>query len=39
MNKKKQNKIKSTLSRAQEISYSHDFKMADRAGGFTKKDR
>jgi hypothetical protein len=39
LDKRKQNKIKSTLSRAQEISYARDFKMADRAGGFTKKER
>ncbi|MBE3570086.1 MAG: YfhE family protein [Bacillales bacterium] len=39
MDKKKQNKVKTTLSRAQEISYLRDFKTADRAGGFMKKDR
>jgi hypothetical protein len=39
LDKKKQNKMKRTLSRAQEISYLREFKMADRAGGFTKKDQ
>ncbi|MCA1032627.1 YfhE family protein [Bacillus timonensis] len=35
--KKKRDKSKSTLSSAQEMSYSRDFKMADQAGGYTRK--
>jgi YfhE-like protein len=35
--KKRDNKSKSTLSSMQEVSYSRDFKMADQAGGYTKK--
>jgi hypothetical protein len=35
--KKKRDKTKSTLSSAQEISYTRDFKMADQAGGYTEK--
>jgi hypothetical protein len=35
--KKKRDKIKSTLTRAQEITYSRDFKLADQAGGYTAK--
>ncbi|WP_010677482.1 YfhE family protein [Bacillus timonensis] len=35
--KKRDNKSKSTLSSMQEVTYSREFKMADRAGGFTKK--
>lgn len=35
--KKKRDKTKSTLSSAQEVSYSRDFKMADQAGGYTPK--
>lgn len=33
--KKRRNKIRRTLSSAQEVTYSRSFKMADRAGGFT----
>lgn len=35
--KKKRDRSKSTLSSMQEVIYSHEFKMADQAGGFTKK--
>ncbi|OOE00022.1 hypothetical protein BO219_13885 [Anoxybacillus kestanbolensis] len=35
--KKKRDKTKSTLSRAQEVTYARDFKRADQAGGFTAK--
>jgi hypothetical protein len=35
--KKKRDKIKSTLSRAQEVTYARDFKLADQAGGYTAK--
>ncbi|MFZ3590957.1 YfhE family protein [Bacillus sp. DJP31] len=35
--KKKRDKSKSTLSSMQEVTYSREFKMADRAGGFTTK--
>ncbi|WP_449539072.1 YfhE family protein [Ferdinandcohnia sp. Marseille-Q9671] len=35
--KKRDNKSKSTLSSMQEVSYSRDFKMADQAGGYTRK--
>jgi hypothetical protein len=35
--KKKRDKIKSTLTSAQEVTYSRDFKMADHAGGYTAK--
>lgn len=34
---KKREKAKSTLTSAQEISYSREFKMADMAGGYTEK--
>jgi hypothetical protein len=35
MEKKKKDKMKkSTLSSMQEVTYSREFKMADRAGGF-----
>ena len=37
MDKKKKNKRKRTLKRAQEILYGRDFKLADRAGGFLEK--
>ncbi|MGG3684174.1 YfhE family protein [Aeribacillus composti] len=33
----KRKKAKSSLSSAQEVTYSRAFKMADRAGGFTEK--
>ncbi|MEI5908555.1 YfhE family protein [Bacillus spongiae] len=35
--KKKRDKTKSTLSSAQEVTYSREFKMADRAGGYAPK--
>lgn len=35
--KKRKDKSKSTLSSMQEVVYSHEFKLADQAGGFTKK--
>ncbi|PLR83636.1 YfhE family protein [Bacillus canaveralius] len=37
MEKKKRDKTKSTLSSAQEITYSREFKLADQAGGFAGK--
>lgn len=38
MQKKKKDTIsKSTLSSMQEVTYSHEFKLADQAGGYTKK--
>jgi YfhE-like protein len=37
MDKKKREKMKSTLSSAQEVTYTREFKMADRAGGFTER--
>ncbi|MDZ5474566.1 YfhE family protein [Bacillus sp. 31A1R] len=36
--KKKKDKSKSTLSSMQEVTYSREFKMADRAGGFVPKN-
>ncbi|KAB2332015.1 YfhE family protein [Cytobacillus gottheilii] len=33
--KKRKEKTKSTLSSMQEVTYSREFKMADRAGGYT----
>ncbi|MFD1739681.1 YfhE family protein [Bacillus salitolerans] len=36
MEKKKRDKTKSTLSSMQEVTYSREFKRADKAGGFTK---
>ncbi|WP_080848312.1 YfhE family protein [Cytobacillus gottheilii] len=33
--KKRKDKTKSTLSSMQEVTYSREFKMADRAGGYT----
>ncbi|KYD28147.1 YfhE family protein [Parageobacillus toebii NBRC 107807] len=35
--KRRQEKTKRTLTRAQEITYSRDFKLADQAGGYTAK--
>ncbi|MFC0273831.1 YfhE family protein [Metabacillus herbersteinensis] len=32
--KRKNEKTKSTLSSSQEVTYSREFKMADRAGGY-----
>ncbi|MBM7587102.1 hypothetical protein JOC86_003675 [Bacillus pakistanensis] len=37
MEKKKRDKVKSVLSSAQEVTYSREFKSADRAGGYTNK--
>ena len=37
MEKKKRDKMKNTLSSAQEVNYQREFKMADRAGGYTEK--
>ena len=34
---KRRDKSKSTLSSSQEMAYSREFKMADRAGGYTQK--
>jgi len=34
---KRRDKSKSTLSSMQEVTYSREFKMADRAGGFVEK--
>ncbi|QPA31368.1 YfhE family protein [Thermaerobacillus caldiproteolyticus] len=35
--KRKRDKTKSTLTSAQEITYTRDFKLADQAGGYTAK--
>jgi hypothetical protein len=35
--KRKREKTKSTLTSAQEVTYSRDFKLADQAGGYTAK--
>ncbi|MDT3765584.1 YfhE family protein [Priestia filamentosa] len=36
--KKKHDRLsRNTLSSSQQVTYSHEFKMADRAGGFTPK--
>ncbi len=37
MKEKRREKSKSTLSSSQEVTYSRDFKMADRAGGYVEK--
>ncbi|WP_227551478.1 YfhE family protein [Metabacillus sediminilitoris] len=37
--KKKRDRIKSTLSSMQEVTYSREFKNADRAGGYISKHR
>ncbi|PWW25439.1 YfhE-like protein [Cytobacillus oceanisediminis] len=37
MDKKKKDKSKSTLSSMQEVTYSREFKRADKAGGFAGK--
>ncbi|MBD8071220.1 YfhE family protein [Bacillus sp. PS06] len=37
MKEKRRDKSKSTLSSSQEVTYSREFKMADRAGGYTEK--
>ncbi len=35
--KKKRDKSKSVLSSMQEVTYSREFKRADRAGGYTER--
>jgi hypothetical protein len=35
--KKRKEKTKSALSSMQEVTYSREFKRADRAGGYTQK--
>ncbi|MGJ7918942.1 YfhE family protein [Neobacillus sp. LXY-4] len=37
MDKKKREKMRTTLTSAQEVNYQREFRMADRAGGFTEK--
>lgn len=37
--KKRREKTKRTLSSSQEVTYSREFKMADRVGGFLGKRR
>jgi hypothetical protein len=37
MDKKKRDKMKSTLTSAQEVNYQREFKMADRAAEYTEK--
>jgi len=37
--RRKEKKTKSTLSSAQEVTYRREFKMADRAAGFTERGR
>jgi hypothetical protein len=37
MEQKKKDKTKRTLTSTQEILYSREFRIADRAGGFTEK--
>ena len=39
MDKKKRDKTKTTLSSMQEVTYSHEFKKADRAGGYSAGKR
>ncbi|WP_423409471.1 YfhE family protein [Heyndrickxia sp. MSNUG] len=39
MDKKKKDKAKSTLSSMQEVTYSHEFKKADRAAGYSAGKR
>jgi hypothetical protein len=39
MEKKKRDKTKSTLSSMQEVTYSQEFKKADRAAGYTAGKR
>jgi hypothetical protein len=38
-NKRRKDKSKSTLSSMQEVTYSREFRMADRAGGFISNKR
>ncbi|HZG69959.1 MAG TPA: YfhE family protein [Chondromyces sp.] len=37
MEKKKGQKARRNLSSAQEVTYSREFKMADRAGGYSRR--
>ncbi|WP_318505536.1 YfhE family protein [Bacillus sp. T3] len=37
MEKKKREKMRTTLTSSQEVNYQREFRMADRAGGFTSK--
>jgi hypothetical protein len=37
--KKRREKTKTTLSKTQEVTYSREFKMADRVGGYAEKRR
>ncbi|MBT2758649.1 YfhE family protein [Mesobacillus foraminis] len=37
MEKKRKEKMKHTLTSMQEVAYNHEFKMADRAGGFATR--
>ncbi|WP_373887797.1 YfhE family protein [Mesobacillus jeotgali] len=39
MDKKKRDTTKNTLSSMQEVTYSREFKKADRAGGYTNGKR
>ncbi|RIW32315.1 YfhE family protein [Bacillus salacetis] len=39
LEKKRQERTKSALSSMQEVTYSREFKRADRAGGYTQKKR
>ncbi|MEI2355418.1 YfhE family protein [Mesobacillus zeae] len=39
MEKKKKEKQRHTLSSMQEVTYNHEFKMADKAGGFRRDKR
>lgn len=37
MEKRKRDKMRNTLSSAQEVNYQREFKMADQAGGYAVK--
>ncbi|CAG9622992.1 YfhE family protein [Sutcliffiella rhizosphaerae] len=37
--KKRREKTKSSLSKTQAVTYSREFRMADRVGGYTDKPR
>ncbi|WP_072581058.1 YfhE family protein [Bacillus weihaiensis] len=39
VDRKKRDKSKSTLSSMQEVTYSREFKHADRAGGYISKNK
>lgn len=39
MNKKSKEEIKNKLNTTQEVLYGRDFRMADRAAGYTKKQK